>query len=413
MKDRSKRNLTIGILCCLLVFMGVGFAVMNATLSINGTATAINTWSIVIDSITPIVNNDDKNDAKSISTNILDTKTEASFEVEFKKPGDYLEYNVVINNEGSIDGYVESIDYEFITAVEEDNGLFNIEFDDVKGTKITAGESITVKVRVEYKSDATSIPTASVKFTLSANVVQKTQGEVVTPVKTCEEGEINLAGECFHIMYEDDTTYTLLAKYNLLVGNTVVVDENFEPQTITPIDPTTEGYGLQSVDAKGAVFDNTTTWTGTIAFAYEDESRKRFESCTEYGCYYGYWTDLTSHALLETYGTSYPADVYDSNSKLYGHVENYESYLKDQGYNSASARLMTYKEAEDLGCVERDYTCTAAPTWFYTSSYLLGSARDYNNVWNVSSNGYFGYYGFDSAYYIGVRPVITILKSEI
>ena len=110
MKDRSKRNLTIGILCCLLVFMGVGFAIMNATLNIDGTATAINTWSIVIDSITPIDNNDDKNDARSVSTNILDTKTEASFEVEFKKPGDYLEYNVVINNEGSIDGYVESIE---------------------------------------------------------------------------------------------------------------------------------------------------------------------------------------------------------------------------------------------------------------------------------------------------------------
>ena len=44
MKDRNKRNLTIGTLCCLLVFMGVGFAVMNATLNIEGTATAINTW---------------------------------------------------------------------------------------------------------------------------------------------------------------------------------------------------------------------------------------------------------------------------------------------------------------------------------------------------------------------------------
>ena len=71
MKKRNKRNLTIGILCCLLVFMGVGFAVMNATLNIDGTATAINTWSIVIDSITPI---DNDTNAKSISVKVEPSK---------------------------------------------------------------------------------------------------------------------------------------------------------------------------------------------------------------------------------------------------------------------------------------------------------------------------------------------------
>ena len=410
MKDRKKRTLVIGILCCLLVFMGVGFAVMNATLNINGTATAINTWSIVIDSITPI---DNDTNAKSILAQVGTNKTEASFEVDFTKPGDYLEYEIVVNNEGSIDGYVEGLSFAYEDQTSEDNSLFKITSNAQTGVYINAGESISFKVKIEYDSNATIIPSAPVKFTLSANIIQKTaQGGVVTPVNTCEEGEINLAGECFHIMYEDDTSYTLLAKYNLLVGNTVVVDETFAPQSITPIDLTTEGYGLQNSNAKGAIFDNL-PWTGTIAFADPDESRKQHESCTGDGCYYGYWTDLTSHELLETYGTNYPADVYDSNSKLYEHVENYESYLRSKGYNSIEARLMTFKEVENLGCVGSDNACTAAPSWVYSTTYWLGSAEYSNKVIAILSNSYFESNYFESSYGGGLRPVITILKSEV
>ena len=409
MKERNKRNLTIGILCCLLIFMGVGFAVMNATLNIDGTATAINTWSIVIDSITPI---DNDTNAKSISAKVEPSKVEASFEVDFTKPGDYLEYEIVVNNEGSIDGYVEGLSFAYEDETNEDNSLFKITSDAKTGVYINAGESINFKVRIAYDSNATKIPSAPVKFTLSANIIQKTQGQVVTPVKTCEEGEINLAGECFHIMSEDDTTYTLLAKYNLLVGNTVAVNEDFDIQSITPIAPTTEGYGLQSAGAKGLVEDDT-TFIGTIAFADTDITRKRYDTCDDYACYYGYWYDMTNNKLLETYGTSYPADVYDSSSKLYEHIENYESYLKSKGYASVSARLMTYKEAEDLGCKIDDSSCTAASSWVYTSSYWLGFADGDYGTGFIAEGGFFGSGNFDSDFEFGIRPVITILKSEI
>ena len=197
MKDRKKRTLVIGILCCLLVFMGVGFAVMNTALNIDGTATAINTWSIVIDSITPI---DNDTNAKSILAQVGTNKTEASFEVDFTKPGDYLEYEIVVNNEGSNDGYVEGLSFEYEDETSENNNLFKITSNAQTGVYINAGESISFKVRIEYDSNAIKIPESAVKFTLSANIIQKTQGEEVTPVKTCEEGEINLAGECFHII---------------------------------------------------------------------------------------------------------------------------------------------------------------------------------------------------------------------
>ena len=32
MRDRKKRNIIIGALCCLLVFMGIGYAVVSVSL---------------------------------------------------------------------------------------------------------------------------------------------------------------------------------------------------------------------------------------------------------------------------------------------------------------------------------------------------------------------------------------------
>jgi len=408
MKNRNKKTIVIGILCCLVVFMSIGYALLSQTLNINGTTTATNTWAVLIESITPIANN---TGARSTESLVKPDKVSASFKAEFQKPGDYMEYEIVVANRGSIDAVLKSVESSIEPSTDKELYTFDCT-EAPQGQTLTAGTTTTFKIRVTYNSNANRIPTVDADFGLKLNYEQKSASEVVTPVKTCEDGEINLAGECFHVMYEDDMTYTLLAKYNLLVGNTVVVNENFQPQSITPIALTTEGYGLQSVDAKGAVFDNT-TWTGTIAFATPDESRKSYESCTGDGCYYGYWTDLTSHALLETYGTSYPADVYDSNSKLYEHVENYESYLKGQGYNSVSARLMTYKEAEDFGCVDAA-SCTAAPSWVYSNSYWLGSADYYDYVWFVGSDGAFDAYYFNyEDFGCGVRPVITVLKSEI
>ena len=36
MRDRKKRNIIIGSLCCLLVFMGIGYAILSQTLNISG-----------------------------------------------------------------------------------------------------------------------------------------------------------------------------------------------------------------------------------------------------------------------------------------------------------------------------------------------------------------------------------------
>ena len=75
------------------------------------------------------------------------------------------------------------------------------------------------------------------------------------------------------------------------------------------------------------------------------------------------------------------------------------------------SRLITKSELEMLGC--SGDLCNNAPSWVYATSYWTGTSDGANNVWDVFSNSDFANSSncnYDS--YFGVRPVITISKSE-
>ncbi len=203
----------------------------------------------------------------------------------------------------------------------------------------------------------------------------------------------------------------------MLVGNTLVLDESSDSTTVTPISSSEEGYGLQSsatvviVDSGGSPTTNTVK--GGIAFANGVESKKESSCSDNFDCYYGYWTDDTSdHSLLSKYGTSYPAYVFDSNSLLYKPLENYKNYLKNTlGKTSVTTRLITYEEVMGFGC--HTQYCDSIPSWMYNTYYWSGSAVGDDWIYEMDVDGYFyGYYFNDNSIY-GLRPVITINKSEL
>ena len=126
-----------------------------------------------------------------------------------------------------------------------------------------------------------------------------------------------------------------------------------------------------------------------------------------------YWS-----SSMNKYGSSYPLNVFDSNSALYEPVQNYKTYLKSTlGKASVDARLITYNELISLGCngnknnVNKK-TCREAPSWVYTTQYWTASACTNTRVWNVN-HGYLGDNAYNYPLYFGLRPVITINKNEI
>ena len=106
MRDRKKRNIIIGSLCCLLVFMAVGYALLKQVLNINGTASITGGWKIRISDISV---HEVVGTATNIEEKLTYTDTEATFGVNLVKPGDKIVYKVTVVNEGSIDA-VLSID---------------------------------------------------------------------------------------------------------------------------------------------------------------------------------------------------------------------------------------------------------------------------------------------------------------
>ena len=67
-----------------------------------------------------------------------------------------------------------------------------------------------------------------------------------------------------------------------------------------------------------------------------------------------------------------------------------------------------------MGCTKNKYTCKSAPLWVYSVGYWTSSAYDSYRVWCVHSDGDFNHgLGFDHTTAPGLRPVITISKTEL
>ena len=171
--------------------------------------------------------------------------------------------------------------------------------------------------------------------------------------------EVCFEDQCFYIIGSDTSTVSLLSKYNI------------NPNLNNPV---------QNASASGINFSST---------------------------YYWY-----SGGLKPQYGTSFPVEVYDSNSNLYSYLEVYESYLIGIGVESVSVKLMMLDDLARLGC--NNSTCNGTGYSFLKAtniSYWLGNATSQYNVVNMNIN--YGYGGNDYRSNFGIRPLIVVDKTEI
>ena len=178
MRDRKKRNIIIGSLCCLLIIMGIGYAVLSQTLNISGTANMRGTWDI---KITDISEASRTGKADPGTPTISSSGVSASFEANLWMPGDSITYNITVKNNGNIDAALK----ELVPSVE--NGVQQVKFSNnaVQGKVLRQSESYTFQVSVVFDEDATEIPqdskTTPPKYTISLTFVQYTGNSLYTP----------------------------------------------------------------------------------------------------------------------------------------------------------------------------------------------------------------------------------------
>jgi len=157
--------------------------------------------------------------------------------------------------------------------------------------------------------------------------------------------------ECFNFIGYDGNNIKMLSKWNLKVGG-IYDNQGNKTGEYTSSDI---GYGLQSSDVRGSI-SGASAYNGTVDFSKTN-----------------YWD---SSGLKQKYGSSYPADVYDTdysdatgnNYSIAYYVEEYKDKLEDYGVSISNARLLTYAEAVDssIGCTSNHFCPT---TGFITNTH--------------------------------------------
>ena len=169
MRTRQKQRVIIGVLCTIVISLVVGYAVLSQTLNIQGTGGIASDFNILFTNI----QEGTMNGATTINKQITNSTT-AAFTIDLEKPSSNGEYLITVENRGTIDAYVESIN-----GIDEANQsaptdiTFSIS-DIAVNDKLKAKESKVFKVKVVWDSNSTSIPDTNKDLTLSINFAQDT-----------------------------------------------------------------------------------------------------------------------------------------------------------------------------------------------------------------------------------------------
>ena len=158
--NSTQRNYIIVGLCMILVIMGVGYAAFSSQLKISGTSNITSNWSVKITDIqSKVVSGTPANASEPTHTD-----TTATFRTTLTSPGDTMQYDVTVSNEGDIDAKLDKI-----TVPESTNPAIGFEVSGIEeGSLLEAKQTALLTVTVKY-NDVTEQPsdlTADLEVTL-------------------------------------------------------------------------------------------------------------------------------------------------------------------------------------------------------------------------------------------------------
>lgn len=173
MKDRRKRNIIIGSLACLLVFMSVGYAILSATLNIKGTSIFEGNWDIIITNVE--MSTTGKGVTGTYSDLAEDNKN-LTLSVELQKPKDEVIYTITVKNQGSIDASLKAVNLESTNANEYIEAINTAEL----GTALFAGQSMTFDVKIRFRDlDISTLPgNITAQYNFSLTYLQYTESSI-------------------------------------------------------------------------------------------------------------------------------------------------------------------------------------------------------------------------------------------
>ena len=98
-----EKKIIIGVMCSLICIMAIAFAAFSTTLNINGTSSIESNWKVVFTNIQEL----SKTNGVTINNTPTASGTTATFDVSLASPGDSIEYQITVENQGTLDAITE------------------------------------------------------------------------------------------------------------------------------------------------------------------------------------------------------------------------------------------------------------------------------------------------------------------
>ena len=154
-RNKRKREIVIISLIITLICMTVGYATYSSNVVLEGTSTITSSWDIRITDVKEGNKIGTAESAKAPEFNELS----ASLEANLYKQGDAMEYDITIENKGTLDAKLNDV----LTNIENQNSeAVNITFKGyTKGEILKAGNIKTVNVKIEYNPNYEGEETSS------------------------------------------------------------------------------------------------------------------------------------------------------------------------------------------------------------------------------------------------------------
>ena len=207
---RKNLNLFLFILLCSL---GIGYAFLRTELQINGTATFNDArWNIYFDNL--VVNPDSVELSTGNTAAVISTsKTEVTYAVTLKEPGDFYEFTVDAVNSGTMDAMIDTITSKMggvdITSLPTYMEYFVTYSDGVELAPkqyLKAGETETYKVHIGFKKDisASDLTGQVENKTLSFGVTYIQADDTAVDVERLTQASVPVTDTIYWALQDND-----------------------------------------------------------------------------------------------------------------------------------------------------------------------------------------------------------------
>lgn len=219
MVDKKKKKMVITTLVCFLVFIAVGYALLTQAIKVGVEGTLNGVWDVYISDI-KLKNSTGR--AQELNPAYVSNKVNANFEVDLYMPGDSVEYEVTVKNDGNIDATLRTVTTNATNTNEDIRFTHTIKQGEV--LKKESETKFTFKIVFDEKATTLPINSDPIEVTMKLDYLQNTGNSLYVPTN------ITTDNTCFSY-----NASGVITKYDYSCGNEVSIPESIDGVNIKSI----------------------------------------------------------------------------------------------------------------------------------------------------------------------------------